>query len=108
MELGDFLDIIQTEAVTFVVVHVAGFRDTVEFVENVFDVLFGNTDSVVGDGGDDHVFFAPGADDDFGFFVTVFESVFDKVDEDAFDVRLVAGDDGHFCIEAGGELPTEV
>lgn len=108
VELGDFLDVIQTEAVTFVVVDVAGFGDSVKFIENVFDVLFGNADSVVGDGGDEHIFFAPGADDDVGFFVAIFECVFDEVNEDAFDVGLVSGDDGHFCIEAGGELPSEV
>lgn len=86
---GDNLrNIVEPNAKTFHIVDIA-CRDTVELLEDVFLVFFGNADTVVGYLEDGKAGFGTSGNGDVRLVVRVFYSVVDEVVQHIGDVQLV-------------------
>ena len=81
-------DVVKTDAEAFYVVDIA-CRNTVEFLENVLLVFFGDADTVVGNFEDGKAWFGAGGDGDMGFLYRVFDGIVDKVVQHVGNVQVV-------------------
>ena len=88
MEGDNLRDIVESDAEAFYVMDISG-RDAVEFLKDMFLVLLGYANTVIGDLKNGIVVLHQGGDDDMGLLFGIFDGVVDKIVYHVGYVQLV-------------------